>query len=109
GQPTWAADLARHIVALVESGAPAGIYHGTNSGSTTWYGLAREIFTLLGADPARVRPVASAGFPRPAARPAYSVLGHDGWGRAGLSPMRHWRDALHAAWPVLAAQRAGVQ
>ncbi len=109
GQPTWAADLARRIVALVESGAPAGIYHGTNSGSTTWCGLAREIFTLLGADPDRVRPVTSAEFPRPAARPADSVLAHGGWARAGLAPMRHWRDALHAAWPVLTAERAGAR
>jgi dTDP-4-dehydrorhamnose reductase len=29
------------------------------------------------------------------------VLGHDGWARAGLPPMRHWREAFHAAWPHL--------
>ncbi|MEZ0071504.1 dTDP-4-dehydrorhamnose reductase [Planotetraspora sp. GP83] len=103
GQPTWTADLARQIVALVEAGAPAGIYHGTSSGSTTWHGLAREVFALLGADPDRVRPVASEAFPRPAPRPASSVLGHGRWADAGLPPIRDWRDALHAAWPSLAA------
>ncbi|GAA2422086.1 dTDP-4-dehydrorhamnose reductase [Actinomadura vinacea] len=102
GQPTWAGDLADRIVALAASGAPPGVYHGTGSGRTTWYGLTREIFALLGLDPDRVRPVTSAEFPRPAPRPAFSVLGHDGWARAGLPPMRDWRDALHAAWPELA-------
>ncbi|MFB4313049.1 dTDP-4-dehydrorhamnose reductase [Actinomadura sp. 21ATH] len=101
GQPTWTGDLADRIIALVESGAPAGIYHGTSAGQVTWYGLTREIFILLGLDPARVRPVTSAEFPRPAPRPAYSVLGHDGWAAAGLPPMRGWREALHAAWPTL--------
>ncbi|MFI0351464.1 dTDP-4-dehydrorhamnose reductase [Actinomadura sp. 9N407] len=101
GQPTWTGDLADQIVALARSGAPHGVYHGTSAGRTTWYGLAREIFTLLGLDPGRVRPVSSAAFPRPAPRPAYSVLGHDRWAAAGLSPIRDWRDALRAAWPAL--------
>ncbi|MFC5743998.1 dTDP-4-dehydrorhamnose reductase [Actinomadura rugatobispora] len=101
GQPTWTGDLADRIIALAGSGAPPGVYHGTAAGRTTWYGLAREIFTLLGLDPDRVRPVTSAEFTRPAPRPAYSVLGHDRWAEAGLKPMRDWRDALHAAWPSL--------
>mgnify|MGYP001409541872 CR=1 FL=1 len=101
GQPTWTGDLADRIIALAGSGAPPGVYHGTASGETTWYGLAREVFALLGHDPDRVRPVSTAEFPRPAPRPAYSVLGHDRWAEAGLKPMRHWRDALHAAWPSL--------
>ncbi|GAB3668246.1 dTDP-4-dehydrorhamnose reductase [Actinocorallia lasiicapitis] len=96
GQPTWTADLADRIIALGRSAAPAGIYHGTNSGATTWYGLAQEVFRLLGLDPARVRPTTTAAFPRPAARPAYSVLGHEGWAAAGLPPMRPWDEALAA-------------
>ncbi|GAA4180972.1 dTDP-4-dehydrorhamnose reductase [Streptosporangium oxazolinicum] len=102
GQPTWAGDLAARIVDLAGSGAPPGVYHATNSGQTSWYGLAREIFTLLGADPVRVTEISSKDFPRPAPRPAYSVLGHDGWRRAGLPPMRHWREALRES-RVLAA------
>lgn len=100
GQPTWTRDLAERIVALAGSGAPRGVYHGTNSGRTSWYGLAREVFTLLGLDPDRVRPVTSDAFPRPAARPAWSVLGQDSWQAAGLPPLRDWREALHAAWPL---------
>jgi hypothetical protein len=54
-------------------------------GETTWFGLACEIFRLLGADPARVRPVTSSAYPRPAPRPAYGVLGHRAWPGLTLS------------------------
>ncbi|MFC4588917.1 dTDP-4-dehydrorhamnose reductase [Sphaerisporangium corydalis] len=101
GQPTWSADLAGQLVRLARAGAPPGVYHGTSSGQATWYELAREVFTLLGADPGRVRPTTAAAFAAPAVRPAYSVLGHDRWAAAGLAPIRHWRDALHAAWPSM--------
>jgi dTDP-4-dehydrorhamnose reductase len=70
------------------------VYHGTCSGETTWFGLARAAFELTGLDPARVRPTTSDKFVRPAPRPAYSVLGHDRWAAAGLEPMPDWYEAL---------------
>jgi len=94
GQPTWTGDLAAQIVTLLDSDAPAGIYHGTNSGETTWFGFAQAIFAEAGLDPERVLPTTSADFVRPAPRPSYSVLGHDAWAAAGLTPMRDWREAL---------------
>ena len=97
GQPTWSHDLAAAIVQLLDAEAPFGIYHGTNSGQTSWFGFARAVFEEAGLDPERVTPTGSADFVRPAPRPAYSVLGHDGWGRAGLDEMRPWRDALAEA------------
>jgi dTDP-4-dehydrorhamnose reductase len=97
GQPTWTVDLADAIVRLVEADAPFGIYHGTSSGETTWFGFAQAIFTELGLDPARVLPTTSEAFVQPAPRPAYSVLGHDAWQRAGLAPIREWRQALTAS------------
>ncbi len=107
GQPTWTSDLAAHLVRLgraaVAGAAPAGIYHGTSTGEATWFDLARETFRLVGADPARVRPTTSEAYVRPAARPSFSVLGHDGWRRAGLTPIRDWRAALAEAVPVLTA------
>ncbi|MGN9845700.1 dTDP-4-dehydrorhamnose reductase [Nonomuraea sp. H19] len=96
GQPTWTADLADFLVRLAQSDQPPGVYHGTSAGETTWCGFAKEIFTLLGADAGRVRPVPTSAFPRPARRPANSVLAH-----TKGQPIRHWRAALHAAWPVL--------
>jgi dTDP-4-dehydrorhamnose reductase len=107
GQPTWTADVARQVIALVHAAAAPGVYHATSSGQTTWYGLAREVFTLLGADPSRVRPIPSSALPRPAPRPAYSVLGHDSWAGPGIPPIGEWRTALHRAFPgLLAAHRA---
>ncbi|MFD5573878.1 dTDP-4-dehydrorhamnose reductase [Streptomyces cadmiisoli] len=105
GQPTWTVDLADRLVRLgaaaVAGTAPAGVYHATSSGETTWCGLAREIFALLGADPGRVRPTTSEAYRRPAPRPAYSVLGHERWRAAGIAPIRGWREALAEAIPAL--------
>jgi dTDP-4-dehydrorhamnose reductase len=110
GQPTWTGDLAAHLVRLgraaATGAAPAGVYHGTNSGEATWFDLARETFRLVGANPERVRPTTSAGFVRPAARPAYSVLGHERWRGAGIDAMRDWRIALSDAFPTLLAAEA---
>jgi len=96
-------DVAGQVIALARSGAPAGVYHATSSGETTWFGFAREIFRLLGADPARVRPVTSAAYPRPAPRPAYSVLGHGAWASARLTPIPGWRLRLHEGLRAVAA------
>ncbi|WP_327297628.1 MULTISPECIES: dTDP-4-dehydrorhamnose reductase [unclassified Streptomyces] len=107
GQPTWTADLADLLVRLgagaIAGTAPAGVYHGTSGGATSWFGLTREIFRLLDADPARVLPTTSEAFVRPAPRPAYSVLGHDRWAAAGIEPLRDWRLALADAFPALVA------
>ncbi|MGW7528373.1 dTDP-4-dehydrorhamnose reductase [Streptomyces sp. NPDC054783] len=111
GQPTWTVDLADRLVRLGRAGlagsAPAGVYHGTSGGETTWFGLAREVFRLLGADPGRVRPTTGTAFPRPAPRPAYSVLGHERWRRTGIEPIRPWREALQAALPALRDEKKG--
>jgi len=104
GQPTWTADVAATVIALIGGDAPAGVYHATSSGQTTWWGLARAVFEELGLDPERVRRTDSASFVRPAARPAYSVLGHSAFARAGVEPIRDWRSALRAAAPTVLAQ-----
>jgi len=105
GQPTWTMDLARQIVTLVDSDAPAGIYHGTASGQASWFDFAREIFELGGLDPQNVKPTDSSAFVRPAPRPAYSVLGHDAWSEAGLEPMRDWKVALREAFDTGALKK----
>jgi dTDP-4-dehydrorhamnose reductase len=103
GQPTWTADVAGQIIALIHSSASPGIYHATSSGQTTWFGLAREIFRLLGADPARVRAIPSTALSRPAPRPACSVLGHGAWIQSGVPPIGNWQPALKRALPEVAA------
>jgi dTDP-4-dehydrorhamnose reductase len=101
GQPTLAADLAKQIVKLVQSPAPMGIYHGTNSGQATWFEFAQEIFRLAGADVSRVVPVSTSEFPRPAKRPLYSVLSHDRWRETDVAEMRDWKAALAEAMPTI--------
>ena len=98
GQPTYAGDLAEQILLLLDARPPAGIFHATNSGATTWFELTRAIYENIGADPQRVLATDSASFVRPAPRPAYSVLGQDKWKSVGLTPMREWRAALTAAF-----------
>ncbi len=105
GQPTWSADLARQVVTLAQSDAPPGVYHATNAGQTSWFGFTRRIFELIGADPERVLATTTDAFPRPAPRPAYSVLGHDKWGRVGLPAMRPWDEALRDALPSIVDSR----
>jgi dTDP-4-dehydrorhamnose reductase len=104
GQPTWTVDLAAAIVRLVEAGAPFGAYHGTSAGETTWFGFAQAIFAELGLDPDRVKPTTTDAFPRPAPRPAYSVLGHEAWRSAALDPLPSWRTSLTRSVPIVVAR-----
>ncbi|MDF2442378.1 MAG: dTDP-4-dehydrorhamnose reductase [Subtercola sp.] len=104
GQPTWTVDVAAQLLRLADaarSGAPLraepGIYHATNSGETSWFAFTQALFGELQIDPDKVQPTDSSQFVRPAPRPAYSVLGHGAWSRAGIEPLRNWGEALHAA------------
>jgi dTDP-4-dehydrorhamnose reductase len=101
GQPTWSRELARGVHRLVAADAPPGTYHATAAGQTSWYGLARAVFEEIGADPERVRPTTTDRYPRPAPRPAYSVLSHESWTRAGIPPLGDWRAMLHDAVPTV--------
>ena len=109
GQPTLAEGLAKQIVKLVLSEAPAGIYNGTNGGQATWFEFAQEIFRLAGVDVSRVVPVSTSEFPRPAKRPSYSVLSHDRWRETDVAEMRDWKAALAEAMPtiILAVKKEG--
>ncbi|WP_007519636.1 dTDP-4-dehydrorhamnose reductase [Pseudofrankia saprophytica] len=107
GSPTWSADLAAAIIELALSGVSPGLYHYTDAGDTTWFRFAQAIMEELGHDPAKVAPTTTAAFPRPAPRPAYSVLSARRWIDAGLTPPRHWRDALAAAFAAHPAELRG--
>ncbi|WP_069163988.1 dTDP-4-dehydrorhamnose reductase [Nocardia altamirensis] len=94
GAPTYAADLAAALLELVGRPDAPRLLHATNAGQATWFEFARAVFSGVGADPERVLPCDSSAFPRPARRPAYSVLSHRAWDDAGLTPLRPWRVAL---------------
>ncbi|MEU0534403.1 dTDP-4-dehydrorhamnose reductase [Amycolatopsis tolypomycina] len=101
GGPTWTADLAAGLLELAArvaagEGPAQRVLHCTNAGAVSWCGFTRAIFEHVGADPERVQPCTTAEFPRPAARPAYSVLSPVSWREAGLTPLRSWEEALTA-------------
>ncbi|MEO1008919.1 MAG: dTDP-4-dehydrorhamnose reductase [Planctomycetota bacterium] len=93
GRPTSAEHLARCAIDLALRGA-RGHWHATDGGECSWYEFAREIKRLTGA-PSAITPCTSDEFPRPAKRPAYSVLDIKQT-EAELGPMPHWTDNLAA-------------
>lgn len=96
GCPTYAPDLARAVMAVVD--APAfkpGIYHAVGAGRTTWFDLARETFRLAGIKGCRVHPVSTAEYPTPARRPAYSVLDTSRLAADYGFTFPSWQESLH--------------
>ena len=100
GSPTYVGDLVEALLELVDTPPAARLLNAANTGAVSRYEQARAVFTAVGADPDRVRPVSSAEMPRPAARPSYSALSGAESARAGLAPLRDWRTALDAALAV---------
>lgn len=99
GQPTWTRDVAGLIIRLVEARAAAGTYHATSSGHCSWFEFARAVIEADGGDPSQVLPTTSDAFPRPAPRPAWSVLGHDALAAVGVEPIGDWRERWAVAAP----------
>jgi dTDP-4-dehydrorhamnose reductase len=95
GCPTFTADLAG-VLRRLALDRRSGLYHVTNDGALTWYEYAREILALAGHDPERVRAIATAELdpPRPAPRPANSVLENAALRAAGLPLLRDFREPL---------------
>ncbi len=93
GCPTYAEDLA-DVIGFLVSGRHRGIFHGTNAGSTTWFGLAREIAALSGADPERITACPSSEYPTAAVRPACSILRSAHLENVGCPERPCWRQAV---------------
>ncbi|MEY2444828.1 MAG: dTDP-4-dehydrorhamnose reductase [Ilumatobacteraceae bacterium] len=95
GHPTFTADLAPMIRRLAVD-RRSGIHHVTNQGATSWYGFAREVVCAMGKNPDMVRAINSADLqpPRPARRPANSVLDNAVLRMAGLPLLRDFREPL---------------
>jgi dTDP-4-dehydrorhamnose reductase len=106
GSPTFTADLAAAIVTLGTDRRP-GIFHVTNGGATTWWGFVRAILAAAGADPERVEAISTAELdpPRPAPRPANSVLDNMALRLCGLPPLPDWQDGLVRLVSALSAER----
>ncbi len=95
GHPTFAADLAPMLRRLAVDRRP-GVYHVTNQGACSWYEFAAAVLRAAGADPARVRPISTAELqpPRPAPRPANSVLDNAALRLAGIELLPDFHEPL---------------
>jgi dTDP-4-dehydrorhamnose reductase len=95
GCPSFTADLAPAIRRLAVTRLP-GTFHVTNQGDTTWYGFVRDILEAAGHDPGKVRPITTAELdpPRPAPRPANSVLDNAALRLGGFPLLPHYRGSL---------------
>lgn len=95
GHPTFASDLAQMLLRLGVERVP-GVFHTTNQGAVSWYEFAREVFRAGGHDPDRVQPIGTAELdpPRPAKRPANSVLDNMAWRMHGFAESRDFRAPL---------------
>ncbi|MDA1970035.1 MULTISPECIES: dTDP-4-dehydrorhamnose reductase [Bacillus] len=92
GSPTYTTDLARFIISLVQTDK-YGVYHGSNSGVCSWYEFAKEIFKQSNIEIV-VNPLKTEDFPRPAARPKYSVLDKGMIEENGFESLQNWKEAL---------------
>jgi len=98
GTPTSALALAPQLLALAATEA-FGTYHATCQGETTWYEFAGLILETAGIT-VRVTPCTTAEYPRPAPRPANSVLENRLLRVAGLDCMPAWQAAYQQFWEV---------
>jgi len=92
GSPTYTVDLAKFLVELIETDK-YGVYHASNSGVCSWYEFAVEIYKQAGLN-VKANPLTTEQFPRPAARPKYSVLSKQKLNEQGFTPLRDWKEAL---------------
>ena len=103
GTPTYATDLARALMVLVQRpGEDMELFHYTDGGETTWYDFAVEIFRQADM-PVAVVPVDTAGYPTAARRPHYSVLDKSRIAAVG-AVLPDWRASLRTCLDILLPQ-----
>jgi len=106
GSPTYAADLAQGIAALIETHA-YGIYHLVNEGVASRYEFAQEILRLTGRGEVPIHPITSDRFQRASTPPPYAPLANYAAAALGIR-LRPWQEALaEFLAPAAPAQRQG--
>ena len=104
GTPTYARDLARAIMAIMEQGVIAGVYHFSNEGVASWYDFAKAIHRLAGITDCKVRPLHTEEYPTPAKRPYYSILDKSKIKDTYHLTIPYWEDSLRECITVLQQQ-----
>lgn len=102
GSPTYARDLARAILVIIEKGIIPGIYHYTNEGVCSWYDFTRTIHRLAGISKCQVKPIHTDEYPAPAPRPHYSVLDKNKIKNAYGIDIPWWEESLQECIQQLA-------
>lgn len=103
GSPTYAADLARDILAILHSGKwEPGIYHYSNDAAINWHQFAVAIKELAGSD-CVVNPIPASQYPTPASRPAYGVMSKEKFIRTWGIAMQPWKKSLSVCMDRLGA------
>jgi len=110
GSPTFTADLAGVVCTLATERLP-GTFHVTNQGATTWHGFASAVVAASGGDPSRVEAIPTSELtpPRPASRPANSVLDNAALRLSGIGPMPDWQDGLGRLVAAVAGARRSTR
>lgn len=104
GTPTYARDLARAIMQILEKGVVPGVYHFTNEGVTSWYDFTIMIHKLAGISGCRVSPLHTEDYPTPATRPHYSVLDKSKIKKTFGIEIPYWIDSLKECVDILLKQ-----
>ena len=104
GCPTFTEDLAAMLLRL-GIGRHAGLFHVTNQGPTSWFGFAQAVLEAAGLDPSRVEPVSTSDLhpPRPAPRPANSVLDNSALRLGGIGLLPDYHEPLERTVKALLA------
>lgn len=106
GTPTYARDLARAIMQILEKGVVPGVYHFTNEGVTSWYDFTIMIHKLAGISGCRVSPLHTEDYPTPATRPHYSVLDKSKIKNTFGIEIPYWVDSLKECVDILLKQES---
>ena len=101
GTPTYARDLAKAIIAILDKGIVPGVYHYSNEGVTSWYDFAKNIHRIAGVEGVNLKPLHTYEYPVPAKRPYYSVLDKTKIKQAYSIEIPYWMDSLEECIAVL--------
>lgn len=104
GTPTYAGDLAAAIMAAINHGIVPGIYHFSNEGVISWYDFTKAIHSIAGITSCHVKPLHTAEYPTPAARPHYSVLDKTKIKQTYGIEIPYWEESLEKCVAKLLAQ-----
>jgi dTDP-4-dehydrorhamnose reductase len=104
GTPTYARDLAKAIMTIVNKGIVPGVYHFSNEGVISWYDFTKSIHRIAGINTCKVLPLHTSEYPSAAPRPAYSVLDKTKIKDTFDIEIPYWEESLKECIDILMKQ-----